>query len=194
MMEQVQDIESRLLRELTRDQKRRDKALQMLIDRYSGRFKAFYARNGCQDAEIDDLLQDVFITVLKNAKHYRGDGPASAWLWQIARNAAHSRYRRERRHEADEFDEQVHDHADERHSEIEQQELNDCVERQFAAFASANPERAQVIAMAVHHGWKPADIARVIGRTAAATREYLSQARKVLRRFLAECFSEGDFA
>ncbi len=195
MTSDVQDIDARLIKDLAANTRRRDKALRHLIDRYAGRFTAYYKRQGYQEFDIDDMLQEVFLSVLKNAQSYRGDGAASAWLWQIARNAAHSRYRSERKHDADEFDEALYrSPLGEQYTEVDRQDLEDCVKERFAAFAEANPDRAQVIAMAAFHGWKPADIARVIGRTAAATREYLSQARKALRRCLVDCFSQGSFA
>ena len=192
MTEDVQDLEARLLQDLAGDPRRQDRALRALIDRYSGRFAAYYLRRGHHKTEIDDLLQEVFLAVIKHARSYRGEGAVSAWLWQIARNAAHSRHRVESRHDADAFEEQWHDRSDDEYPEVERQDLEDCFKRRFAVFARAHPDRAQVIAMATYHGWKPSDIATVIGRTLAATREYLSQARKALKPYLADCFAAGD--
>lgn len=38
----------------------------------------------CGDPDLADIaLQDVFVSVWKSAKKYRGDGPVGAWLWGI---------------------------------------------------------------------------------------------------------------
>lgn len=39
-------------------------------------------------AQSEDLVQDVFLKVLKKAGRFRGDGSFKAWLYRIARNAA----------------------------------------------------------------------------------------------------------
>lgn len=54
-------------------------------------------RNG-QTSE--DLVQDVFIKVLKSCRGYRGDGSFKAWLYHIARNLAFDRLRAARRRDA----------------------------------------------------------------------------------------------
>jgi len=42
-----------------------------------------------EDAE--DLLQETFLAAFRGAGQFRGDGPARAWLFQIARHAAYRR-------------------------------------------------------------------------------------------------------
>ncbi len=54
-------------------------------------------RNG-QTSE--DLVQDVFIKVLKSSRGYRGEGSFKSWLYHIARNLAFDRLRAARRRNA----------------------------------------------------------------------------------------------
>ena len=57
----------------------------------------------------------------------------------------------------------------------------DCVHGQLARFSEAYPEACQAIVWAAVDGLKSAQIAELIGRSAGATREFLSQTRKRLR-------------
>jgi RNA polymerase sigma-70 factor (ECF subfamily) len=56
-------------------------------------------------ALCEDLVQDVFLKVLRKAERFRGEGTFKGWLFNIARNIAFDHLRKARRQEADELDE-----------------------------------------------------------------------------------------
>src|SRR5262249_18377193 len=65
--------------------------------------------------------------------------------------------------------------------------LQDCFDRGFGAFTQAHPLASEVLHKVVHLDWSTRDVAQFLQRNEGATREYLSQCRKKLRRFLEPC-------
>ena len=66
-------------------------------------------------ALCEDLVQDVFLKVLRKAGSFRGDGSFKGWLYNIARNVALDEIRKNRRRGTDSLDddathEQLTDH------------------------------------------------------------------------------------
>lgn len=71
-------------------------ALATLYERH-GRAVWSVARAFARDpAEVDDLVQETFLAVLRSASTYRPGGSARAWLYAIARNAGRRSHRRDR--------------------------------------------------------------------------------------------------
>lgn len=61
-------------------------AFARLVERYQHRVFGFCARLLGDRAEAEDLAQDVFLTVYRNAGEFRGDCAFSTWLFRIAKN------------------------------------------------------------------------------------------------------------
>ncbi len=73
-------------------------------------------------------------------------------------------------------------------SQAEAQEaLQQCYDRAYAGFAQSFPAAAQALDRVVQDRWSVRDLAALLQRTEGATREYLSQCRKKLKRFLEPC-------
>jgi RNA polymerase sigma-70 factor (ECF subfamily) len=69
-------------------------ALEVLFRRYVRTVRAVAYRAVRDGSEADDLVQDVFLLVQRNAKAFdRKKGSARAWILQIARRRAISRHR-----------------------------------------------------------------------------------------------------
>ena len=68
--------------------------LGLLFERYKKPlFGFFYGIN--KDAELsEDLVQNVFVRILKYRVQYRGEGEFRSWVFHIARNVSHDHYRR----------------------------------------------------------------------------------------------------
>jgi RNA polymerase sigma factor (sigma-70 family) len=81
----------------------RDRAAFMeLFDHYAPRLKAFLRKRGAGDAQAEDLVQDVMLTVWQRASLYdRAQASVSTWVFTIARNRQIDVLRRERRPELD---------------------------------------------------------------------------------------------
>jgi DNA-directed RNA polymerase specialized sigma24 family protein len=64
--------------------------------------------------------------------------------------------------------------------------VDQCVEAGLGKFSNQEPERAYVLTLQME-GLSVADIGERIGRTVAATKEYLSQCKKKIQPFIAHC-------
>ena len=72
--------------------KRRDEAaFNELIRLYQGRVFRVVHRMLGDEAEAEDLAQEVFVTVFKSIDKFRGDSKLSTWLYRVAVNHAKNR-------------------------------------------------------------------------------------------------------
>lgn len=70
------------------------KALGVLYDRHSRALKAFAMQQGA--ARPDDVVQDAFLRVVRNAQAFKGQSKFKTWLYTIARNLCIDASRRDR--------------------------------------------------------------------------------------------------
>jgi RNA polymerase sigma-70 factor, ECF subfamily len=68
-----------------------DAAFESLVLRHQHRVYAFCLRLLCDPAEAEDVAQDVFLTVYKNADTFRGESAFTTWLLRIAKNQSLNR-------------------------------------------------------------------------------------------------------
>jgi RNA polymerase sigma-70 factor (ECF subfamily) len=64
-----------------------DTALRQLFERHAP-WLAARLRKALPPDDVEDVLQETFLAVWKNAGTYQSRGTAAAWLWAIARNQA----------------------------------------------------------------------------------------------------------
>lgn len=70
-------------------------AFDEIVDAYSGRLYGFFQRMLGRREEAEDMVQDVFVRVVKGISEYREEGRFEAWLFRIAGNLVRDRLRRE---------------------------------------------------------------------------------------------------
>jgi RNA polymerase sigma-70 factor (ECF subfamily) len=156
-------------------------------------FQGFFMRNRMSREVAEDLVQDTFVQIVRACDQFRGDCPLEAWLWRIARNTLISHVRKVKPGANDtSLDDDDFAHALEGDPALQtpapqHEGLEECVDRAFETFASVHPERAESLTLATVEGWSMNDIAAFLGRSPGATREYVSQCRKLLRPFLEHC-------
>ncbi len=182
-----------LLARIERGGREREAAVSELCHRYGPAFQRYFERHDVDAAQAEDLVQEVFIKIVRGANQFRGDATPNAWLWSIARYTLISY---QRGHHLEFVDPPVGDDEEEWaipdpacpvDDQLREEALIDCVRREFARFAAKYADRAHALALVAFHGWQPADVARYLDRSAGATREYLSQCRKLLQPFLHRC-------
>lgn len=70
------------------------RALGVLYDRHCRALKAFAIQQGAQ--RPDDVVQDAFLRVVRNASQFKGQSKFRTWLYTIARNLCIDASRRDR--------------------------------------------------------------------------------------------------
>jgi RNA polymerase sigma-70 factor (ECF subfamily) len=149
--------------------------------------RGFLARRVPPGVDADDLLQDVFLRVIRHAGSLRSTDRPEAWLYQIARNAVRdslrARLRRDGKHEAIEGDDlpAEPDLAAERNAEAE---LAPCLTAMIGRLPE--PYRA-AIALTTLQGVSQADAARQLGLSNSGMKSRVQRGRGRLRDMLVQC-------
>lgn len=77
----------------------------LLFERYHRQVFGFYYRM-CGDAELsEDLVQNLFLRMLKYRHTFSGEGQFRAWMYQMARNLLVDHYRKQKKMLKDDFKE-----------------------------------------------------------------------------------------
>lgn len=87
----------RIAEVIARAQKRDAAAFDVLIEAYSDRLYGYFYRLTGRRDDADDLLQDLFVRLVRRIGEYQHDGRFEAWLFRIATNLVRDRVRRARR-------------------------------------------------------------------------------------------------
>ena len=72
-------------------------ALERLVDLYAARLHGFVYRMTGRVDEAEELVQEVFVRLVKSIHAYKEDGRFEAWLFRIAANLVRDQARRGRR-------------------------------------------------------------------------------------------------
>lgn len=174
------------LRAIVRGGDRADAAAAALYADYAPRFlRLFRLRFHASEEDAEDLLQATFEKIIALRRLPPDLEAPGAYLWRIAVNCAQDWLRRQR----PEISvggtmelEPLHtglqpDHAQ---SFIASESLR----RAFTRFARDHPERAAALTLLVVEQWNGTELAAYLQRSPGASREYLSQCRKVLQGYV----------
>ena len=163
----------------------------------------FYRQRGMSKFEAEEvILESLFkictkIDTVKEPKKFR------AWCWTIARNTMLDHFRKYKKYENEIAEVYIHESGRESsrldkievvtrmNKETEKKETDQCVQLGLQEFAKAMPERAFIIQMKLEN-LTNLKISERIGRTLAATKEYVSQSYKQLRPFIKHCVEGSE--
>ena len=87
----------RLSDAIRRAQARDAAAFDELVDAYSGRLYGYFYRLTGSRHDAEDLLQELFVRLVRMIGDYQHDGRFDGWLFRIATNLVRDRVRRSRR-------------------------------------------------------------------------------------------------
>lgn len=191
----VQDLDAESIRDrgwlagLEQGGAARRTAVSEIYTAFGGRIRRYFMSRGLSAERADDLLHETFVRMIEHAGRLKPDTRFAGWIWRVAHNQMLDLLRRENRLQAlDELEDPPFDESITTPLEsLAQNQLADCVRRQYAQFASQHPQRAQVLQWAVSDQLSMTEIADILGRNAGATREFVSQCRKKLRGYLDIC-------
>ena len=154
----------------------------------------FFVYKGVSKDEAKDILQDTIVKIVRSASAFNGEGAAKAWIWQIARNCLTDHQRKQgslANHETavndDHWETLEQTTADPNAAACTTPgAVDECVSAGLDAFSKREPERALVLMLQMD-GLAIEDIGHRVGRTMAATKEYLSQCKKKIQPYIAHC-------
>ena len=157
-------------------------SLEDLFVRHAAAVYGLCARLTSREA-AEDLVQDVFLRVLRYRESWRGERSFVGWLYRIARNAATDHLARERREKDAAATWEEHaasaDEADERSALLE------------AALRRLPYEQREIIVLARWHDLPSERIAEILDCTPGAARVRLHRALSELRDIVLELESQS---
>lgn len=171
----------------------RDQGVAALYRKHAAHFRKFFLRQRLNVADAEDVVQEIFVKIVRHCDAYNGESPIEAWLWRIARNCMNDHFRSSNARPAESLTEEEWDTLEGESEAMRtfdpppaNETLEDCVQQGFAEFTKRFPERAHALSL-VMEGFDTAHIAAAIQRTPGATREFISQSRKRIEEFLLNC-------
>jgi RNA polymerase sigma factor (sigma-70 family) len=153
-------------------------ALDALFVRHHGRLYGFLARLTGNRATAEDLVQEVFLRVLRARERYHGDGSFTAWLFRIARNVAAGEYGTRR--ETMPLDDRVDVGAAESDPIGEMETAEDLARLERALLAVA-PQHREVLLLRGVEDLSHREVGEVLGCTEGAARVRVHRALNALR-------------
>ena len=152
--------------------------------------RGFLARRVPPGVDPDDLVQEVFLRVIRHAGSLRRTDRPEAWLFQIARNALRdslrARLRRDGRNDAIESDDDLTAEPDTTAERAAEAELAPCL----TSMVNRLPEPYRTaITLTTLQGTSQADAARQLGTSNSGMKSRVQRGRDRLRAMLVQCCS-----
>ena len=137
-------------------------AFKKLFEYFAPRLKGYLMRLGSSEAQAEELVQDVMLTVWRKASLFdRRKAAASTWLFTIARNRRIDILRREKYPELD-----PEDPALVPDEEVQPDDAVIMAERKAevqSAMATLPEEQVELVKLAFYKGWSHSEIAKETG-------------------------------
>lgn len=171
-------------------------AFRQLIERHQDAVIGTVAKMLGNIHDAEDISQQVFLRIWRNARRYRPDAKFTTYLFTITRNLVFNETRRRGRKKevsANEREETAHQvieaSADYRpDNEMLQNELREAVD---AAIAALPENQRMAVVLRRYEGMPYEEIATVLKLSVPAVKSLLFRARTTLRESLASYLDEG---
>ncbi len=135
--------------------------LGILFERYHALLFNFLLRLTGNRHQSEDLVQEVFVRLLKYRHTYRGESQFTTWMFQIARNARVDYFRRSPREEAG-LDDELRERVSLLPTPGEQAEQSEETRMMLEAIAKLPEERREVLLLRGVMGLKFEEIADIL--------------------------------
>ena len=158
--------------------------LAVLFEKYHVQLFNFFLRLTGNRGVSEDLVQDVFLRILKYRKTYRGESKFTVWMYQIARNA-HIDYLRKGKGELP-LDDQWVDVTETDPTPAAQLELGEDIDLVRQALAQLPLRKREVLVLSRFHDLKYREIAELLGCQIGTVKAHVHRAIKELGKIYCE--------
>ncbi len=161
----------------------REQAFAFLVDHYSQPLYAVIRRIVYKHEDADDVLQNTFIKVWKNIRHFKQQSKLSTWMYSIATNEALSHLRREKENRKLPLATQEYDLSEMLRSDPYFD--GDDIEANFIAAIDQLPEKQRLTFELRYFQELPySEISEITGTSEGALKANYHHAQKKLKSFL----------
>lgn len=159
-------------------------AFDRLVEEYASRVFALLTRFLGPRENREDIVQEVFLRVIRARAEYRPEARFSTWLYRIAFNLCANE--NERRRAAFSLDHAPGDFAEGRPDEHspapgEALERQDLVRGVRSAIAALPPRQRMALVLAKYEGLSYEEVGKVLGISEKAVKSMVHRARETLR-------------
>ncbi len=184
MAQQRPDIDDDAL--MARTAAGEEAAFRLLVDRWQHDVLAFLIHMTGSRDDAEDLAQETFVRVFRQAGRYRGEGRFRPWLLRIAGNLARSRGRRARLLKWLPLDTERHDVASGAPAADRGIEAEQTAAVVRAAIARLPERQRQALVLHRFQGMRYAEVAETMGTSLAGVESLIQRALAGLRTDLAK--------
>jgi len=162
------------------------RALEPLVRRYTPMVRSMLYQMVLNEADADDLTQDVFLRVMNGLGQFDGRARFSTWLYRIVMNTAHTFLSRRGRCPVRPSD-RLAALPDRNHPQPDQAAMANELDADIAAALASLPAtlRAAIVLTAIHK-LDGREVAKIERCSAAAVYWRVHKARKILRERLGQ--------
>ena len=183
--------------------KRGDRAaFAELVDKYKQRVMNFVFHRLRDEAEAEDLAQNVFLQVYKSRTRYKQTAKFSTWLFTIAHNLCLNELRRRSRHPAESLEETHTDNEEQPPRQIEDKSqvaapdnvLHGELSQKIQEALDELPENQRsAILLCREEELSYEQIAKVLRCSLSATKSLIHRGRETLKEKLKPYLKSGDW-
>jgi RNA polymerase sigma-70 factor (ECF subfamily) len=173
-----------------------------LVDKYKQPVLNFIYRSLRDEAEAEDLAQNVFLQVYKSRKRYERTAKFSTWLFTIARNLCLNELRRRSRHPAESLEETHAENEDRPHRQFEDKTTiappekllhGELAQKIEEALAELPENQRTAILLCRQEELSYEEIAEVLDCSLSATKSLIHRGRETLKEKLKPYLRTGDW-
>ena len=156
-------------------------AFEKLFHLYGKKLYSLCMRMSGNSHEAEDLMQEIFVILIKKIKAFRGDSKFSTWLYRVAVNTCISQLRKKKKNLVPLAEE-------DEPAKILSVQPSPVAQRETLkkAIASLPPGYRTAIVMHDIQGFNHAEIAETLGISVGASKSQLFKARRKMRETMAE--------
>ena len=158
--------------------------LAVLFEKYHVQLFNFFLRLTGNRGVSEDLVQDVFMRILKYRKTYRGQSKFTVWMYQIARNA-HIDHLRKKKGELP-LDDQWEDVTEPDPSPAARLEISEDIDLVRQALAQLPLKKREVLVLSRFQDLKYREIAELLGCQIGTVKAHVHRAIKDLGKIYCE--------
>jgi RNA polymerase sigma-70 factor (ECF subfamily) len=183
--------------------KRGDRAaFAELVDKYKQPVMNFIFRSLRDEAEAEDLAQNVFLQVYKSRSRYKQTAKFSTWLFTIARNLCLNELRRRSRHPAESLeethseneDQPARQYEDKSHVAAPDKLLHGELARKIDEALEELPENQRsAILLCREEELSYEQIAKILRCSLSATKSLIHRGRETLKEKLKPYLQSGEW-
>jgi RNA polymerase sigma-70 factor (ECF subfamily) len=177
-------------------------AFAELVEKYKQPLFNFICRTLRDEAEAEDLAQNVFLQVYKSRQRYERTAKFSTWLFTIARNLCLNEIRRRSRHPAESIEESHIEHEDQPQRQYEDKKNflptenilhGELAQKIEAALAELPENQRTAILLCRQDELSYEEIADILNCSLSATKSLIHRGREALRGKLKPYLKTGDW-